>query len=114
MEMLGKYFKKVETIELHNSFRFVDVDDIFECFQRRNELHAKFFSVNEKKIKKYFADKIEKDGEIIITTNAHFQHCYNWSPLLFDQKAWERSQAFCYFRCMENGILLFVYKNTPM
>lgn len=77
MEMLGKYFKKVETIELHNSFRFVDVDDIFECFQRRNELHAKFFSVNEKKIKKYFADKIEKDGEIIITTNAHFQHCYN-------------------------------------
>ncbi|MCR5328757.1 MAG: MerR family transcriptional regulator [Saccharofermentans sp.] len=76
MEMLGKYFAKVETIELHNSFRFVNVDDIFECFQRRNELHAKFFSANEKKIKEYFADKIEKDGEIIITTDSHFQHCY--------------------------------------
>lgn len=76
MEMLGKYFSKVETIELHNSFRFVDVDDIFECFQRRNELHAKFFTANEKKIKEYFADKIEKKGEIIITTDSHFQHCY--------------------------------------
>ena len=76
IEMLGKYFTNIETIELHNSFRFVDADDIFECFQRRNEVHAKFFSVNEKKIKEYFADKIAKDGEIIITTNAHFQHCY--------------------------------------
>lgn len=76
IEMLGKYFTKIETVELHNSFRFVDADDIFECFQRRNEVHAKFFSVNEKKIKEYFADKIAKDGEIIITTNAHFQHCY--------------------------------------
>jgi len=76
MEMLGKYFKKVETIELHNSFRFVDVDDIFECFQRRNEAQSKFFSVNGKKIREYFAERIAKDGEIIITTNSHFQHCY--------------------------------------
>lgn len=76
IEMLGKYFTKIETVELHNSFRFVDADDIFECFQRRNEVHAKFFSVNEKKIKEFFADKIAKDGEIIITTNSHFQHCY--------------------------------------
>ena len=77
IKMLEKYFKKVETIELHNSFCFVDADDIFECFQRRNEAQAKFFSVNGKKIREYFADKIAKDGEIIITTNAHFQHCYN-------------------------------------
>ncbi|MBR6402046.1 MAG: MerR family transcriptional regulator [Eubacterium sp.] len=76
IEMLGKYFSKIETIELHNSFRFVDVDDIFECFQRRNKNQAKFFSVNEKKIREYFADKIAKDGEIIITTDSHFQHCY--------------------------------------
>lgn len=76
IKMLEKYFKKVETVELHNSFRFVDVDDIFECFQRRNEAQSKFFSANEKKIKEYFAERLAKDGEIIITTNSHFQHCY--------------------------------------
>ena len=75
--MIGKYFKNIETIELHNSFRFVDIDDIFDCFKRRNEVQAKFFSSNEKKIKEYFADRIAKDGEIIITTNSHFLHCSN-------------------------------------
>ena len=73
--MIGKYYKNIETIELHNSFRFVDADDIFDCFERRNEVQAKFFSSNEKKIKEYFADRIAKDGEIIITTNSHFLHC---------------------------------------
>ncbi|MBP5654347.1 MAG: MerR family transcriptional regulator [Clostridiales bacterium] len=77
LKMLGKYFAKVETIELQSSFRFDDADDVLECFRKRNEAQAKFFSVNEKKIKEYFAGRIEEEGQIVITTTSHFQHCSN-------------------------------------
>ncbi len=75
IEMVGKHFTKIETIELHSSFRFDEADDIMEFLKRRYEVQAKFFSVNEKKIKDYFAGRIAKDGEIIITTDSHFLHC---------------------------------------
>lgn len=75
IEMVGKYFTKIETIELHSSFRFDEADDIMEFLKRRYEVQSKFFSVNEKKIKEYFAGRIAKDGEILITTDSHFLHC---------------------------------------
>lgn len=75
IEMVGKHFTKIETIELHSSFRFDEADDIMEFLKRRYEVQAKFFSVNGKKIKDYFAGRIAKDGEIIITTDSHFLHC---------------------------------------
>lgn len=75
IEMVGKYFTKIKTIELHSSFRFDEADDIMEFLKRRYEVQSKFFSVNEKKIKEYFAGRIAKDGEILITTDSHFLHC---------------------------------------
>ena len=75
IEMVGKYFTKIDTIELHSSFRFDEADDILEFLKRRYEVQSKFFSANEKKIKDYFAGRIAKYGEIIITTDSHFLHC---------------------------------------
>ena len=75
--MLGKYFARIETVELQSSFRFDDADDVLEWFKKRYETQAKFFSVNEKKIREYFAGRIEEEGQIIITTTSHFQHCSN-------------------------------------
>ena len=74
--MLGKYFSEIVTIELHSSFRFDKADDIYEWMQKRYESQAKLFETNKRKIKDYFENKIAKDGEIIITTDSHFQHCY--------------------------------------
>ena len=75
VEMVSKYFSKVETVGLESSFRFDNEKDIFEWMQRRYEDQARFFAANEKKIKEYFASKIAKEGEIIITSESHFLHC---------------------------------------
>ena len=74
-EMVGKYFSKVDIVALESSFRFDKADDIFEWMQKRYETQTKFFASNQNKIKEYFADKIAKEGEIIITTTSHFLHC---------------------------------------
>ena len=77
VEMVGKYFSKIETVELESSFRFDNENDIFEWMQKRYDGQAKFFASNEKKIKEYFAGKIAKEGGIVITTASHFLHCSN-------------------------------------
>ena len=74
-EMVGKYFSKVDIVALESSFRFDKADDIFEWMQKRYETQTKFFASNQNKIKEYFADKIAKEGEIVITTTSHFLHC---------------------------------------
>ena len=33
------------------------------------------YNINQNKIKEYYADKIAKEGEIVITTTSHFLHC---------------------------------------
>lgn len=77
VEMVGKYFSKVETVELESSFSFDNGKDIFEWMQNKYENQTKFFSVNEKKIIGFFDAKIAKEGPIVITTASHFLHCSN-------------------------------------
>ena len=74
--MLGKYFTKIDTIDLSNSFRYDNADDIFDWFKNRYPVQSKFFSANEKKIKEYYAGRLAKEGEIVFTATTHFMHCY--------------------------------------
>ena len=75
--MVEKYFSKVETVSLESSFRFDNADDVFEWFKNRYVFEAKFFAGNQDKIKGFFAGKIAKEGEIVITSESHFLHCSN-------------------------------------
>ena len=77
VDMVSKYFKKIETVTLQSSFRFDNEKDIFEWMQKRYESQQKFFSCNEKKIKDYFAKKIAEEGALVINADSHFLHCSN-------------------------------------
>ena len=73
--MVGKYFGKVEEVTLPSSFRYDDakelVDRMKECFPGQE----KFFCKYQEKIKAYFAEKISKDGEVIVCMDGTFLHC---------------------------------------
>ena len=74
--MVGKYFAKVDVIELRSSFRYDKADDLILRMKDTYEGQEKFFAKNADKIKAYFEEKIEEKGEIIVTCDSHFLHCY--------------------------------------
>jgi DNA-binding transcriptional MerR regulator len=73
--MVSRYFSKVDIVELQNSYRYAEADDLFLKMKDLFEDQEKFFTKNSNKIKAYFAEKIEKEGELIITADFHFLHC---------------------------------------
>ena len=73
--MVSKYFSKVETIELHCSFRYVQAEDLLSKMKDLFPGQEKFFQKNAEKIKAYFEEKTGKEGGLIITTDSHFLHC---------------------------------------
>lgn len=74
--MVGKYFAKVDVIELQSSFRYDKADDLILRMKDSYEGQEKFFAKNADKIRAYFEEKIEEKGEIIVTCDSHFLHCY--------------------------------------
>ena len=74
--MVGKYFAKVDVIELKSSFRYDKADDLILKMKDSYEGQEKFFAKNADNIKAYFEEKIEEKGEIIVTCDSHFLHCY--------------------------------------
>ena len=75
-EMVAKYFAKVDVIGLQSSFRYDKADDLVLKMKDTYEGQDKFFAKNADKIKAYFEEKIEETGEILITCDSHFLHCY--------------------------------------
>lgn len=75
-EMVSKYFAKVDVITLQSSFRYDKADDLILKMKDSYEGQEKFFAKNTDKIKAYFEKKIEEKGEILITYDSHFLHCY--------------------------------------
>ena len=73
--MVSRYFPKVDIVELQNSYRYAEADDLLLKMKDLFEDQEKFFTKNSNKIKAYFAEKIEKEGELIITADFHFLHC---------------------------------------
>ncbi len=73
--MAGKYFGKVEEVTLPSSFRYDDaqelVDRMKECFPGQE----KFFCKYQDKIMAYFAEKISRDGEVIVCMDGTFLRC---------------------------------------
>ncbi len=76
IQMLRKYFDKVENVKVCNSMKYESSDELFERLCDKYSDKKKYFTDYEKKIKDYFAEKISEQGAIIVPTNADFQHCY--------------------------------------
>ncbi|MBQ1248358.1 MAG: hypothetical protein IIX95_10030, partial [Clostridiales bacterium] len=74
--MVSKYFAKVDVIGLQSSFRYDKADDLVLKMKDTYEGQDKFFAKNADKIKAYFEEKLEEKGEILITCDSHFLHCY--------------------------------------
>lgn len=74
--MLSKYFCRVESVLLPNNWHYSEADDLFEKLLNVYPQHEKFLRKTEKLLKQYFADKIDRDGEIVVTIHSQFWHCY--------------------------------------
>ena len=75
--MVGKYFSKVEAVTLPSTFRFDDAQELVDRMKESFPGQEKFFCKNQEKIKAYFAEKISKDGEVIVCMDGTFLRCSN-------------------------------------
>ena len=75
VEMLGKYFSTVEPAKLSNKWHYTDATELYNKLKETFEDQEKFMKSKQDKIEKYFAKKIEKDGEIVIESVSSFWHC---------------------------------------
>ena len=74
--MLGKYFSKVESVKLENNMRYDKADDLFEKLCEYYAGSKKYLLQKEDKIKAYFEKLIAEQGEVILTSESQFWHCY--------------------------------------
>lgn len=73
---LNKYFGKVKSVLLPNSWHYTEADDLFEKLLKVYPQQEKNLKKSEKILKQYFADRIEAEGEIVVTLQSQFWHCY--------------------------------------
>ena len=76
IQVLQKYFSKVENVKINNEMKYDSGDDLFECLCQKYSESKKYFMEHENKIKAYFEKVITEQGEILVPTNSDFQKCY--------------------------------------
>ena len=74
--LLKKFFGKVENIKIPNNMRYENSDELFERLCEHYSESKKYLADNKNKIKRYFDDKLTSEGEVIVTADADFWHCY--------------------------------------
>ena len=74
--MLGKYYSRIETVNLENHFRYDDAEDLVEKMKDIFPAQTAFFGKNQDKIRQYFEGKISETGEFIFKSGGRFLHCY--------------------------------------
>lgn len=77
LEMLNKYFGKVDSVLLQNNWHYTDSEELFSRFKETYEDQEKFFDSKKDMIKDYFDKMIEKDGEIVVEIKSQFWQCRN-------------------------------------
>lgn len=73
---LEQYFGKVESVLLPNNWHYSAADDLFEKLCNDYQEQEKILKKYESCLKQYFTEKIEVEGEIVVTINSQFWHCY--------------------------------------
>ncbi len=74
--MLEKYFAKVESVLLPNTWRYTDAGEIVQKMKACYEGQEKTISGYEDKLLAYFGEKIEKDGEYVVVAKSQYWHCF--------------------------------------
>ncbi len=77
MEMLGRHFGRVESVILSNTWHYTDAEEIVQKFLSIFPDREKFVAAHSEEIHAYFANRIEADGEIAVTSASQFWHCGN-------------------------------------
>lgn len=73
---LQQSFGKVESVILSNNWHYEEADDLFVKLLQIYPQQEKKLKQYESRLKQYFAEQIEADGEILIPIRSQFWHCY--------------------------------------
>lgn len=76
IQLLKKYFFKVENVKINNEMKYDSSVDLFERLCEKYVENKKYFVEHENKIKTHFEKIIIDQGEILVPTNSDFQKCY--------------------------------------
>lgn len=77
--VLKQSFGRVEPVMLPNTWHYQEADDLFEKLLTIYPQQEKELRKQEKRLKEYFATRIEEDGELVIPIRSQFWHCYKKS-----------------------------------
>lgn len=75
-ELLSRYFGKVEKVMLPGPLFFENSEELFDRVISRFDAGKKYFEDNKEIFIKYFDEKFEKEGSIVIDVGTIFYHCY--------------------------------------
>ena len=76
LEILEKYFTRVENTIINNGMRYEDAEELFARLLERYPENKKYLTDKERVIKEYFVQEIEAQGAIVVPTSSDFQHCF--------------------------------------
>lgn len=76
VELLKKYFDRVESVVLINTWHYNDAKELLQKMKTIYSDQEKFISHHEDEIINYFDQRIKKEGEIVIVVESPFWHCY--------------------------------------
>lgn len=75
VNMLHKYFEKVEAVVLSNTWHYTDANELVQKMKTMYTDYEKYISRYESRITEYFEQKIREDGEITVVVESPFWHC---------------------------------------
>jgi SAM-dependent methyltransferase len=76
LNILEKYFTKVENTIINNGMRYEDAEELFARLLERYPENKKYLTDKERVIKEYFVQEMEARGAIVVPTGSDFQHCF--------------------------------------
>lgn len=76
LEILEKYFTRVENTIINNGMRYEDAEELFARLLERYPENKKYLTDKERVIKEYFLQEIKSQGAIVVPTSSDFQHCF--------------------------------------
>ncbi len=74
--ILSKYFDKIEAVELPSPFCYDSAAELYDLAVKRFPEAKDYLSKIQGKLKAYFQECIERDGNVIIDGSGVFWHCF--------------------------------------
>lgn len=75
LDMLGRYFGKVDSVIVSNKWHYTDAEEIIAKMEEAMDDPERLTPADKKRMFDYFSDLIEKNGEAVIEIGSRFWHC---------------------------------------